>query len=259
MIQYDCHAHVYETVAAIDGARYIPAAPASLSDWLSHQDRHGLQGGVIVQVSFLGTDNTEMCVALSRLDRQRFAGVGVVALDIVDDALDHLNQSGMRGVRWNLVRGASMPDLRADQTQSFFCKLRERNMHLEVHLEGPRLAPNLAELTDQGVPLVVDHFGLPSESQPSDDPMIRAVSELSDCSSLYFKFAAHYRVPFDLRPHAEDLLSLLPADHVVWGSDWPHTQHETKTSYSEARGLARCWSDLSDKAAVKRLYGIGSV
>ena len=31
MIQFDCHAHVYETVTAVKGARYVPAAPAPLA------------------------------------------------------------------------------------------------------------------------------------------------------------------------------------------------------------------------------------
>jgi len=257
MIQFDCHAHVYETVAAIDGARYDPVAPAPLADWLGHQDAHGLRGGVIVQVSFLGIDNSEMSGALSRLDPKRFAGVGAVALDVGEDELDLLARAGMRGVRWNLVRGAEVPDLYAPPTKGFFRKLRARDMHLEVHLEGPRLAPLLPALTDQGVNLVVDHFGLPSEPLPGDDPMIRAVSVLTDRSALYFKFAAHYRVPFNVKPHADELMSLLLADRVVWGSDWPHTQHESRTGYSQAWSISSLWSDLSDSKAVQCLYGIG--
>lgn len=256
MILFDCHAHVYETVTPVDGARYVPATAAPLTDWLGHQRAHGLRGGVIVQVSFLGTDNSEMCAALARLDPRCFAGVGVVALDIGDDALDQLDQAGMRGVRWNLVRGAEMPDLRAQRTRAFFQKLRDRNLHIEVHLEGPRLAPCLAELADQGVNLVVDHFGLPSEPLPSDDPLIQAVVALQDRSAIYFKFAAHYRIPFDVRPHAERLLSLLPADRVVWGSDWPHTQHEQLTSYPQVRDFADVWGAMSDRKAVKCLYGL---
>ena len=218
MIQYDCHAHVYETVTAVDGARYVPATTAPLSAWLKHQRDHGLRGGVIVQVSFLGTDNSEMCAALAGLDRQHFAGVGVIGLDIGDDELDQLDRAGMRGVRWNLVRGAEIPDFREQRTQAFFQKLRNRNLHLEVHLEGPRLAPHLAELADQGVPLVVDHFGLPSDPLPKNDPLIQA----------------------------------------VWGSDWPHTQHEHISDYRQVRDFCGNWGGKSDLKAVQRLYGIGS-
>lgn len=257
MIQFDCHAHVYETVTAVDGARYVPKGPAPLADWCGHLQRRGLRGGVIVQVSFLGADNSQMCAALSRLDRSRYAGVCVVGLTVSDEELDRLVQAGIRGVRWNLVRGAPLPDLSAGVTRSFLGKLRARGLHLELHLEGARLAPLLPALSDLGVAVVVDHFGLPSEPAPKDDPMQRAVRGLGDRSMVFFKFAADYRVPFDIAPHAEALLSVLPADHVVWGSDWPHTQHESRTSYGQVWASAGLWGGIADTAAVRRLYGIG--
>ncbi len=258
MIEFDCHAHVYETVKPVDGARYVPASPAPLGDWLDHQAKHGLRGGVIVQVSFLGTDNSQMCDALSRLDLGRFAGVGVVPLDVDDAYLKSLVRSGVRGVRWNLVKGAALPDLRSDRVQAFFARLRDNGLHLELHLEGPRLAPLLPALTDQGVDLVIDHFGLPSEPLAKNDPMIRAVEALADRSALYFKFAAHYRMPFDVEPHATEIASLLHGDHIVWGSDWPHTQHEDCINFGKAHTLSRRWATIADARAVEYLYGLKS-
>lgn len=256
MFQFDCHAHVYEKVRAIPGARYAPDRPAPLSKWLNHQSEHGLKGGVIVQVSFLGTDNSELCAALAQLDRQRFAGVGVVPLNVNDEDLALLTNAGVRGVRWNLVGGATIPDLNSPDAQRFLGKLRDWHLHLEIHLEGPLLAPLLPALSDVGVDLVVDHFGLPSQPDPSNDPLIKSVSQLHDRQNLFFKFSARYRVPFDIRPHAETLLDMLQPDRVIWGSDWPHTRYETKTSYSESHAHSTWWPKLSDQIAAKQLYGI---
>lgn len=257
MIHFDTHAHVYEKLTAVPGARYVPKCPAPLEKWLAHQDRCGLRGGVIVQVSFLGTDNSELCSALAKLDRARFAGVAVVPLDVSDRALDDLVAAGVRGLRWNLVRGAVIPDVTAPETQAFLARLRDRDLHLELHLEGPRLAPVLPVLVDQGVKIVVDHFGLPSDPDAMADPMMQAVAGLADRSGLFFKFAAHYRTPFDLAPHADRLLSLLPEGQVVWGSDWPHTQHEARTGYGDVWAKSSAWSGFCDRQAVRRLYGIG--
>jgi predicted TIM-barrel fold metal-dependent hydrolase len=256
MIRFDCHAHVYETLAAVDGARYVPARPAPLRDWLTQLEHRGISGGVIVQVSFLGADNSQLCAALSQLDPARFAGVGVLPLDAGDAAFDRLAACGIRGIRWNLVRGAEIPDLGAPATRAFLHRLRARGMHLEMHLEGPRLAPLLPALTDLGIDVVIDHFGLPSDPTPKDDPMLRAVRQLQDRQALFFKFSAHYRVPFDVAPHARDLLEMLDADHVVWGSDWPHTQHETRTDYARVWAHAPHLGALSDHRAAQRLYGI---
>lgn len=258
MIDFDCHAHIYEKVTAISDARYVPAAPAPLSEWLEHQQRHDIKGGVIVQVSFLGTDNSELRAALAVLDRRHFAGVAVVPLDVSDDTLDGLVVDGVRGVRWNLVRGKAVPDMASTKVQAFFEKLRQRDLHLEVHLEGPRLAPVLARLTDQNIRIVVDHFGLPSEPNPKQDPLIMATQSLADTSLLYFKFSAHYRSPFDLTGHASSLLSKVEEHHVVWGSDWPHTQHETVTGFASVRSRCDAWGLKSDGSAVKDLYGINA-
>lgn len=258
MINFDCHAHVFEKTAAIPGARYIPKRPAPLVDWLENQRQHNLRGGVIVQVSFLGTDNSELCAALAKLDRRHFAGVAVVDPDVDDAELDALVAQGVRGVRWNLVRGAVIPDTASPIVQAFFAKLRRRNLHLEVHLEGARLASHLPALADQGVNLVIDHFGLPTDSDPKVDPLINAVKERLDRKNLYFKFSAHYRTAFDLTPHANALLDLLVDDHIVWGSDWPHTQHESATNYSETCGAVVPIRDLSDTEAAKALYGIAT-
>lgn len=256
MIDFDCHAHVYENVAAVEGARYAPTVPAPLSKWLGHQQQHGLKGGVIVQVSFLGTDNSELCAALAKLDPARFAGVAVVPLDVSDDTLGHLVTTGVRGIRWNLVRGKAIPDLTSKPIKAFFAKLRAHDLHLEVHLEGPRLAPVIDSLTDHGVKIVVDHFGLPSEPKASSDPLIKTITDLADVSPLYFKFSAHYRTPFELQDHAIALLQKLDAGHIVWGSDWPHTQHESSIDFAGVRSLCNDWGLKTDHAAVSDLYGI---
>ncbi|MEO0976711.1 MAG: amidohydrolase family protein [Pseudomonadota bacterium] len=256
MFQFDCHAHVYETVTAISQARYVPKAPAPLCAWKEKLDRQELAGGVIVQVSFLGTDNTELCNALKELNPEKFAGVAVVPLDVTGQELDRLVRTGVRGVRWNLVGSSNMPNPDSVPTRKFFDMLRARGLHLELHLEGPRLASQLPVWADQGLDLVIDHFGLPSEPLPREDPMIKAVKSLKDRSNLFFKFSAPYRTPFNVRPHGEELLNLLKDGHVAWGSDWPHTQYEDREVELQVETFAAHWSAVGDQTTVRKLYGL---
>ena len=253
MIQFDCHAHVYETTRTVPGARYAPKAPAPLASWLKNLENHGLKGGVIVQVSFLGTDNSELCAALAKLDRSRFAGVAVVPLDVPESELIRLVECGIRGVRWNLVRGAAIPDLNASLVQRFISKLRNHDLHLEVHLEGDRLAPHLAQLADQGVKLVIDHFGLPSNPDPSMDPFVKALKNLQNRQNLYVKLSASYRIDFDITPHLNMLNNMLPPRQTLWGSDWPHTQHED-IGYAETFPKATLSKGICDVVPVEELY-----
>ncbi len=256
MFRFDCHAHVYETVTCVDGARYLPANAAPLADWQAHLARHALQGGVIVQVSFLGFDNSELVSALARLNPARFAGVAVVPLDVPEAELDRLMAAGVRGVRWNLVRGAMIPDTADPRVARFLDRLKARQLHLELHLEGPHLAPITRALLDHGLRVVVDHFGLPSRPDPDDEPWLQALSRMDDLSNLYVKFSAAYRTPFDVAPHAQALLDLLSPERIVWGSDWPHTQFEQKTGYDHVAAERATWPRIREEAAARVLYGI---
>lgn len=256
MIRFDCHVHVYEEVSATRGARYVPAGPAPLGHWRAGLARHGLAGGVIVQVSFLGVDNSQLLAALSRLDRRCFAGVAVVPEEIDAAGLDALVAAGIRGIRWNLVRGAPLPDLESPAVALLLQRLCERGLHLEIQLEGPRLAAIVGPLLSRGVTVVVDHFGLPEAADPAREPWLASLSRMADLSRLFVKFSAPYRAPVDVAPHAAALLDLLPPDHVVWGSDWPHTQHEAITDYDRAAAARAAYGLGDDTAAVKALYGL---
>lgn len=256
MISFDCHAHVYERVAAIDGARYVPGRPAPLETWLGHLGRHRLVGGVIVQVSFLGTDNSQLCSALAQLDTSRFAGVAVVDIAVEDEELVNLKAQGVRGVRWNLVRGAPLPDLGSAPVRRHLDLVRRHNLHLEVHLEGHRLADALPRLVDRGLRVVVDHFGLPGRANCLEDPWLNALQAMPDRSLVYAKFSAPYRTEFDIVDHARRLLDLLPADHIVWGSDWPHTQYEAEVDYDAATKSWEMWPIFDDAATVREIYGL---
>lgn len=256
MIQFDCHAHVYENTDYYPGSRYKPTSPAPLATWLKHQTDHGIKGGVIVQVSFLGTDNTQLCAALSQLDLTRFAGVAVVPLDVDDNTLGELVAKGVRGVRWNLVRGKNIPDLTSAQVKAFLARLQSHDLHLEVHLESARLAPLLPALHATGITVVIDHFGLPNAECLTDDPLISGLSNLAENANTYVKLSAPYRSAIQLKPYAQWFLEHIGPDHLVWGSDWPHTQYDEYTNYAQAFLDLQDWGTWDDCVAVENLYGL---
>ncbi len=256
MISFDCHAHIYHRLAAVAEARYVPRDPAPLESWRRHLEDHGLRGGVIVQVSFLGTDNSELCRALETLDRRRFAGVAVVPLDVPTQEIDRLAALGVRGVRWNLVRGTALPDLTSPTVRGFLDRLFARDLHVEIHLEGPRLAPWIEPLLETGGKIVVDHYGLPSDAVPDRDPLLSQITRLADISRLYVKLSAPYRTGFGLSAHAAFLTQTLGAERLVWGSDWPHTQHEGCVDFAKVAEHRERLGPLNDTKAVRDLYGL---
>lgn len=255
MIRFDCHAHVYEDVNSIADARYTPGRAAPLAAWLKHQKDEGLAGGVIIQVSFLGTDNRQMLSALAQLDRLRFAGIAVVNPEINDAELQSLAAQNVRGIRWNLVAGAPLPDPADPLIRRLACGLASHGMHLEIQLESPRLAQYLPEVMKLKLPVVVDHIGLPCCEDAQTEPWLNALSRLSRREQIYVKLSAPYRGVEDPRGHIDRLLGLLNDKHVLWGSDWPHTRHEATATYSGLRS-ALSHDDVDDAEAALALYGL---
>ncbi len=259
---FDCHAHVYERIHAVGKPRYLPQTPAPREDWRKHLRSHGLKGGVIIQTSFFGFDNSELLNALDVLGTERFRGVAAAPLDTSEEQLQFLKLRGASGVRWNLIRGASKPDLLLRPAQDFLRRLNRAGLHLEIQLEGVQLSSYLRSLSHFADRIVVDHFGLPSNALPRDEPWLGALRDVAPACDVWVKFSAPYRSAVDLQPHAEAILEIIGADRIVWGSDWPWTQHENRHRYAETIEWARSWFGRVDPAqterASKRLYGFDS-
>lgn len=99
----DTHAHVFaRTLPLADGRRYAPGYDATLDAYRKLLDASDIGHAVLVQPSFLGTDNSYLLQALTT-DRIRLRGVAVVSPDISEDELAQLNADGITGVRLNLV------------------------------------------------------------------------------------------------------------------------------------------------------------
>jgi len=61
----DTHAHVFlKNLPLVPGHRYTITYDASLDQYLAMLDRHGMSNGVLIQPSFLGTDNRYLLSAL---------------------------------------------------------------------------------------------------------------------------------------------------------------------------------------------------
>jgi predicted TIM-barrel fold metal-dependent hydrolase len=257
---FDCHAHVYETVySAVPHPRYLPDRTAPRAAWVEHQLANGIAGGVIVQISFLGTDNSEMLKALRALGTNRFRGVAVVGVDIGAEELQALKGEGVCGVRWNLVKGAALPDLTDDRVRTFLRRLNQAGLHLQIQLEGDRLGPYLRELAPLANRIVIDHFGIPTTPSPSEEPWIAALKDVAPSSDLFVKFSGPYRSTVDVVPHAEVILEELGPGRVIWGSDWPWTNYEDRHSYADCLAWMSklldqsYWGNL--ERASRQLYG----
>lgn len=136
--------------------------------------------------------------------------------------------------------------------------------HVEVQCEGERLASLLAVLRDLPVPLVIDHFGLPDPGRPTLCAGATAILRKAQTHPVYIKLSAPYRLRGDdAAGYGSLYLAELGPGRLLWGSDWPWTNHEHGRSYAHCLSRLRDWVTTADGQwmilahAPRHLYGFG--
>jgi len=236
----DAHAHVFTRDLDLAAERrYAPGYDAPLAQYLAHLHRHGFSHGVLVQPSFLGTDNSYLLSAL-RQAPERLRGVVVLAPDTNPVVLERLAAQGVVGIRLNLV-GKAMPDLRDPAWKRFISRIAEFGWHVELHRHVDDLPELVNQLLPSGARLVIDHFGRPDAALGVHHLGFAQVLALGANEQVWLKVSGLYRLggtDEQQLAFAREAMPLLEqrfsAQRLVWGSDWPHTQHEHHMSFPTA-------------------------
>jgi predicted TIM-barrel fold metal-dependent hydrolase len=228
----DTHAHIFTAaLKSVAGARYVPAYDALLRDWLALQDASGVTHGVLVQPSFLGTDNSFLLAALDA-HRQRLRGTVVVDPSLSAPEIAQWDSRGVRGIRLNVLHRQDMPDFSAAEWAALFSRVADRGWHVEVHASAEQMSAALHTLSACPASLVFDHFGLPDPELGTACPNVRALLRLAESRPTYVKLSAPYRLDGgDAVQYAQFWLAHLGAERLMWGSDWPWTNHERAVGY----------------------------
>ena len=233
----DSHAHVFSRELKLAAARrYTPGYDATLTQYLKHLQTHDLSHGVLVQPSFLGTDNSYLLAALRQAPEQ-LRGVVVLERDVSRVVLNDMARLGVVGVRLNLM-GKAVPDFRDAAWRDFFGHIADLDWHVELHRQAPDLPELIRQLMPFGVKLVVDHFGRPDARLGTDQPGFAELMELGLSGRVWMKVSGIYRLAGTDQQNLAFTRAVMPLleqsfgpHRLVWGSDWPHTQHEAHVGF----------------------------
>ena len=233
----DTHAHVFHRGLPLDaGRRYTPGYDAPLEAYLEQLDRNGLSHGVLVQPSFLGTDNSYLLNCLRRAP-ERLRGVAVIDPAVPYDWLPELAEAGVVGIRLNLV-DRPIPAFGGSGWRGLLDEVSALGWHVEVQRDASSLVRVLPGLLAFGFPVVVDHFGLPGAAGPFDLGFQRLL-EFGQSRQVWVKLSAPYRLGTDSARLAGRLYPFLRhafgLERLMWGSDWPHTRFEAVHTYEDGR------------------------
>lgn len=236
MKKVDTHAHIFDaSKSVVADARYRPGYTASVERYIEHLDEHGFDYGVLIQPSFLGSDNTQMLAAIARYP-DRLKGIAVVSEDTDIETLRSLKQQGIEGVRLNLF-GKPIPDLTQVSWQIFLSNIAQLGWQLELHCPPAYMLHMMPALQHHQGAIVLDHFGRVDPQLGVHDPDFLKLLDALDPERYWVKVSGYYRLGAadQGKDNAREALKLLldrnMQSQLVWGSDWPHTQHEQEISY----------------------------
>lgn len=230
---------------------------ATPEDYLRQLDANEMSRGVLVQPSFLGTDNSYLITSLRQYP-DRFRGIAVVDPNASPDDLQAMQDAGVVGIRLNLV-GLPTPNFSSPAWRAQLGELKQRRWQVEVHRSASELQSVIDPLLAAGLTVVVDHFGRPDAKLGVDDPGFRYLLTLGASRQVWVKLSAAYRNGPRGQGEATAMAALpmlrsaFGLDRLVWGSDWPHTLFEKTENYSTERRLLDEWLPiLAERQVVLR-------
>lgn len=230
----DSHAHVFRANAPmIRARRYTPKKNALLADYLTNLNDLGCSKGVLIQPSFLGTDNSFLIQSIKQV-ANRLKGVAVVDPDISWQQLVQLDKAQIVGIRLNVIDGIQ-PDLRTTIWRNLLDSIKKLNWHVEIHTRSNQLFNLVEQLINNDIRVVVDHFGRPVNYRLTEDAGFQQLMKLSASGLLWCKLSGIYRITHSKVQNQLFVSEAMPlllenfgVQRLMWGSDWPHTQYENE-------------------------------
>jgi predicted TIM-barrel fold metal-dependent hydrolase len=252
----DCHVHIIGPLSKypmVANRAYTPPEATVVQLRALHK-RLGIARTVLVQPSFYGTDNSCMLDALAQLgDTAR--GIAVVAPTVADAELKRLDGLGVRGVRINLESSGNRDANAAKAMVTAMAKkVQPLGWHIQIYTVLPVINQLTSTIADSPVPVVLDHFGgITIGADGTELKGFRGLLDLLRAGKAYVKLSAPYRVSkakgyADVDDFAKSLI-YARRDHMLWGSDWPHTQ----TIPGKKNDEVTPFSKIDDSASLKQM------
>ncbi len=227
----DAHVHVFGPRARFpfaEGRRYTPSdAPKELLFAL--HELLGIQHCVIVQPACHGNDNSVTVDAVAATGGS-YKGVALVDIAIANAELKRLAAAGLCGARFHYMEHLAAGP-RIDEAIAFGKRLADVGWHLQIHMDGGHIAELAPAIRRSSVPVMIDHIGRIDASLGREQPAFRALLALMQNRNVWIKVSGIDRAtrqgpPYnDAIPFARKLVEEF-GDRVVWGTDWPHPNHE---------------------------------
>ena len=208
---FDSHFHIIDKqFPLVPNNGYIPDE-FTYKDYLERTIAYKLCGGAIVSGSFQAFDQSYLVDALEKLGPS-FVGVTQLRATVSDREIIQLDNSGVRGVRFNLKRGGSEA---IEHLSSMAKRVYELvGWHIELYIDSREL-PDLYNTLIKLPSVSIDHLGLSKSG-------FRLLTKLVE-KGVRVKATGFGRVDFAVQSALQNLYSANPKS-LMFGTDLPSTR-----------------------------------
>jgi 2-pyrone-4,6-dicarboxylate lactonase len=228
----DSHFHVFGPHSKFPYAPKRPFTPADApkEDLFRLHEFLGFQRGVFVQSTCHGSDHAAL-VDLLAAGNGRYRGVALLEPDMRPEEVERLDDAGVRGLRLHFYF-AHLGQARPREDMLKMIALAEPyGWHVAIHCGGNGIVELYEFIRSIDAPVVIDHIGRIDVAEGRNGKAFSMLRRLLDTGNVWVKLSGTDRItkqpyPYaDAVPFARDLASHAP-ERVVWGTDWPHPNHQ---------------------------------
>jgi 2-pyrone-4,6-dicarboxylate lactonase len=225
---WDTHFHVYapHLFPFAEKRRYTPPA-APVEHYLQINSALGLERGVIVQPSVHGTDTRVTMHAVAN-SNGRLRGMVRCDRNLTAAKVDELHAAGVRGLRFPISR--HLGDSLSEEVFHHNVALMQRvGWVVDMQVDAEVMVAKADMIRACKLPVIIDTWGQIDQRKAPDDPAFRVLADLIGNHNVYVKIHGTNRflakgIPYaDLIRTAHTLIATAP-DHILWGTDWPHSE-----------------------------------
>jgi len=227
----DSHFHVFGPHSKFPYAPNRPFTPtdAPKEDLFRLHEFLGFQRGVFVQSTCHGTDNSVL-VDLLIAGKGRYRGAALLDPSVADAEVERLDDAGVRGVRLHFLAGHLGPPRPREDMLRIIDKVAPYGWHIEMHVGGNDVVDLYEFITAIEAPVVIDHIGRIDIAEGLHGKAFSVLRRLLDRGNIWVKLSGTDRISKQKYPYADAIafpreLAAHAPERVVWGTDWPHPNH----------------------------------
>lgn len=225
----DSHTHIFGPFDRFPMV-HPPAFPAPLAPVAAHQAywaQSGLDRALLVQPAHYGFDHSALVDALAACPNTR--GVALADRSVSPSAIEALAGEGVVALRFSdfpAPGGGIRPgSVCISHLEDLAPMMRELGLHAQIWAPAETIVERLPELRTFGIPVVLDHMGMPDPAKGVGDAAFQELLQAAAEGTVWVKLSvcrvSQQGPAFDdAEPFHRALVAAAP-ERVLWASDWP--------------------------------------